>query len=59
MVGPEGGFADEEIEQAQQAGCLILSLGTQVLRAETASVVAIAVCQFLWGTAGLPPLPER
>jgi 16S rRNA (uracil1498-N3)-methyltransferase len=59
IVGTEGGFADEEVAHARQGGCLILSLGPQVLRAETASVVAVSVCQFLWETAGLPPLPER
>jgi len=59
IVGAEGGFADEEVTQARQAGCHILSLGSQVLRAETASLVAVSLCQFLWGTTGLPPLPER
>jgi 16S rRNA (uracil1498-N3)-methyltransferase len=59
IVGAEGGFADEEVIQARRAGCHILSLGSQVLRAETASLVAVSLCQFLWGTAGLPPLPER
>jgi 16S rRNA (uracil1498-N3)-methyltransferase len=59
IVGTEGGFADEEVGQAQQAGCHILSLGPHVLRAETASLVAVSLCQFLWGIAGLPPLPER
>lgn len=59
IVGTEGGFAEEEVAQARQAGCLILSLGTQILRAETASLVAASLCQFLWGTTALPPLPER
>jgi 16S rRNA (uracil1498-N3)-methyltransferase len=59
LVGAEGGFAEEEVEQARQAGCHVLSLGPHVLRAETASVVAISLCQFLWGTPNLPPLPER
>ena len=59
IVGAEGGFAEGEIAHARQAGCHILSLGTQVLRAETAAVAALALCQFLWGTPELPPLPER
>ena len=59
IVGTEGGFADEEVAQARQAGCHILSLGSHVLRAETASLVAVSLCQFLWGTIGLPPLLER
>ncbi|MSQ48066.1 MAG: 16S rRNA (uracil(1498)-N(3))-methyltransferase [Deltaproteobacteria bacterium] len=59
IVGTEGGFTEEEVEQARLAGCHILSLGSHVLRAETASLVTVSLCQFLWGTAGLPPLPER
>lgn len=49
VIGPEGGFAPEEVEQARAAGFQIVGLGTQVLRAETASIVAVALCQFLWG----------
>jgi len=59
IVGAEGGFAEEEVEHARQAGCHVLSLGSQVLRAETASIVTVALCQFLWGVPGVPPLPER
>jgi 16S rRNA (uracil1498-N3)-methyltransferase len=59
IVGAEGGFAEEEVEHGRQAGCHILSLGSHVLRAETASIVAVALCQFLWGDAEVPPLPER
>jgi len=59
IVGAEGGFAEGEIEDARQAGCHILSLGTQVLRAETATLAALVLCQFLWGTPELPPLPSQ
>ncbi len=48
LVGPEGGFAPEEIEQAKVAGFVSVSLGASVLRAETASITAVALCQFLW-----------
>ena len=48
LVGPEGGFAPEEVEQAQAVGFVSVSLGTSVLRAETASITAVALCQFLW-----------
>lgn len=57
LVGPEGGFAPEEIEQAKAAGFVSVSLGASVLRAETASVAAIALCQFLWRDVQFPPLP--
>jgi 16S rRNA (uracil1498-N3)-methyltransferase len=59
IVGTEGGFAKEEVEQARQVGCHILSFGPQVLRAETASIVAVALSQFFWRMPELPPLPER
>ncbi len=48
LIGPEGGFAPEEVEQAKGAGFVSVSLGASVLRAETASVTAVALCQFLW-----------
>ena len=44
-VGPEGGFAPEEIAAALEAGRAVLSLGPRVLRVETAAVVAAAWVQ--------------
>lgn len=41
-IGPEGGFTDVEIELATRAGARIFSLGTSILRTETAAI-AIAV----------------
>lgn len=41
-VGPEGGFAPEEVSAAVAAGWRPLSLGPRVLRVETAAVVAAA-----------------
>ena len=49
LVGPEGGFADEEIKAAISAGFTNVRFGQRVLRAETAPVAAIAVIQHLWG----------
>jgi 16S rRNA (uracil1498-N3)-methyltransferase len=43
LVGPEGGFAPEEIEMARQKGFHVARLGLPVLRAETAAVVAAAL----------------
>jgi len=49
LIGPEGGLADAEVTQAQQAGFHAARLGPRVLRTETAPVVALAVAQQLWG----------
>lgn len=56
IVGPEGGFATDEIERARRAGIDVLGLGSQILRAETASIVAVALCHFLWSTDPATPL---
>jgi 16S rRNA (uracil1498-N3)-methyltransferase len=48
-VGPEGGFTDEEIEQARAAGWLALGLGPRILRVETAALVLAA-----WAVAANP-----
>jgi len=47
-VGPEGGWAPEEIELFKKQGADFLHLGQTILRAETASVVALAYA--LWNT---------
>ena len=49
LVGPEGGLSDVEIERAQQASCVALTLGPRVLRTETAPLAAISVLQYRWG----------
>lgn len=50
LIGPEGGFSDNEINQATEANYLPLLLGKRVLRTETASLAAIANMQLLWGS---------
>jgi len=40
FIGPEGGFTDSEIELAKEKGAQNVSLGENILRAETAGVVA-------------------
>ena len=49
MIGPEGGFSDAEVEQAQENGCEPISLGPRILRTETAVVSAVSNAQHLWG----------
>lgn len=52
VVGPEGGFEDEEVEEAQKAGFLIVSLGQRILRTETASIVMVGLIQYELGDMG-------
>jgi 16S rRNA (uracil1498-N3)-methyltransferase len=42
LVGPEGGWTNEEIEAARRAGCTIARFGRHVMRIETACVAACA-----------------
>jgi 16S rRNA (uracil1498-N3)-methyltransferase len=49
LVGPEGGFAPDEVAAARAAGWLPVTLGPRILRAETAAITAVALCQHLWG----------
>ena len=39
FVGPEGGFSEEEVAAAQEAGCRVVTLGARTLRTETAAIV--------------------
>lgn len=40
LVGPEGGFTDDEVEEARRRGATAVSLGATRLRSETAAIVA-------------------
>jgi 16S rRNA (uracil1498-N3)-methyltransferase len=48
LLGPEGGWTDEERKQAVDAGWCPCSLAQTVLRAETAGIAALAVIQAAW-----------
>ena len=52
LVGPEGGFTSEEVAVAEAAGARLVSLGPRTLRAESAGLTAVALCQFLFGDLG-------
>lgn len=43
FIGPEGGFTEEEVRTAEEAGAAVASLGPTILRTETAAVVATAL----------------
>lgn len=49
MVGPEGGFTDDEERAAIASGALCVGMGERVLRTETAGLAAIASLNALWG----------
>jgi 16S rRNA (uracil1498-N3)-methyltransferase len=49
MVGPEGGFTQEEIGVARDAGFVPVSLGNRILRSETAAITMVAIIQYEWG----------
>jgi 16S rRNA (uracil1498-N3)-methyltransferase len=41
-VGPEGGWTEEELSQFDAAGWCSVSMGSAILRAETAAIAALA-----------------
>lgn len=43
MIGPEGDFTPAEMATAQNAGCLPLTLGPLVLRADTAAIYGLSI----------------
>ena len=49
IVGSEGGWSDEELEQARAAGVQIVTLGGRILRAETAAITVAALLQHRLG----------
>lgn len=48
-IGPEGDFSVDEISQACQHGWQAISLGSAILRAETAAVYVLSICQYALG----------
>ncbi|MBW1649377.1 MAG: 16S rRNA (uracil(1498)-N(3))-methyltransferase [Deltaproteobacteria bacterium] len=52
IIGPEGGFTEEEILLAKSKGFISYGLGSRILRSETAAVAVVAIIQFLYGDMG-------
>ena len=46
FVGPEGGFSEQEVAAAMESGCVPVTLGTNILRTETAAIVAVAAIAY-------------
>lgn len=49
VIGPEGGFAADEVERARAAGAVPISLGRRILRTETAALVVLAALLYARG----------
>lgn len=49
LVGPEGGFTDEEVELSRRAGYRDVLAGPRILRTETAALVALSIIQSCFG----------
>lgn len=43
LIGPEGGFSEQEVESANSMGWIPFSLGKRILRMETAAIVACSL----------------
>ena len=49
LIGPEGGFSQEEVETAVEAGFTPVSLGDLILRTETAPIAALSILRYEFG----------
>jgi 16S rRNA (uracil1498-N3)-methyltransferase len=49
LIGPEGGFTEDEVGLARSHGFILASLGPRVLRTETAGLTVIAALQLRFG----------
>jgi len=52
MLGPEGGFTGQEINMVRDRGFNSAGLGPRILRAETATIAAVSLVQYLFGDMG-------
>jgi 16S rRNA (uracil1498-N3)-methyltransferase len=53
IVGPEGGFSQKEIDLAKATGFIPVSLGSRILRSETAAISIAAIVQYELGDLSL------
>lgn len=49
FIGPEGGFAPEEVEFAKENGVITATLGPRILRTETAPLAALSILMYITG----------
>jgi 16S rRNA (uracil1498-N3)-methyltransferase len=53
LVGPEGGWTDRERKQIAGFSWRTVSLGAEILRAETAAIAALAIVNAAWGSQSI------
>ena len=46
FIGPEGGFEEEEVLRAREAGAQPVTLGRRILRTETAGLAALSILMY-------------
>ena len=46
FIGPEGGFAKEEVDMATEIGARCITLGNRILRTETAGICVLSIIMF-------------
>jgi 16S rRNA (uracil1498-N3)-methyltransferase len=49
LIGPEGGFSEDEVKEAERAGFVRAGLGTRILRVETAAIAAVSMVMYHFG----------
>ena len=49
VIGPEGGFNEDEKQMAIDAGYMVMQSGPRLLRTETAPIMALSILQYLYG----------
>jgi 16S rRNA (uracil1498-N3)-methyltransferase len=52
LIGPEGGWRESEAAEALAKDFVPISLGSRILRAETAAIAAVSIIQSRLGALG-------
>jgi len=51
LIGPEGGWSDQELAEAREQGFHTVTLGSTILKAETAAIVGASLIQYELGAS--------
>ncbi|MBI5561078.1 MAG: RNA methyltransferase [Deltaproteobacteria bacterium] len=52
LVGPEGGFTENEVREAEKRGFSPVTLGKRILRTETAGIIGVGIVMYELGGMG-------